>query len=103
MSIYVVEIAGRGVVAFSAATSEEARLFVAKDEELRADLMVLESEGEPLWDGNAELYIRDAYPEEQARWQASQVRALMDGEIEDEDESWVLFLVPVIDPTDKKA
>jgi len=31
---------------------------------------------------------------------ASQARAIHDGEVEDEDDTWVLFLVPVTDPLD---
>ncbi len=103
MSIYVVEIAGRGVVAFNATNRDEAHGFATKDGALHDDLMVLEFGGKPLRDGEAELFVRDAFPEEQARWQASQARASRDGEIEEEDDPWVLFLVPVSDPTDDEV
>jgi hypothetical protein len=64
---------------------------------------LLQSEGEPLWDGDADLLVRDPFPEEQAYWQASQARAIKDGEIEDRDDTWLLFLVPVTDPTDDEV
>jgi hypothetical protein len=45
--------------------------------------------------------VREAFPEEQEKWRASQVGAMRSGEIDDEANMWVLFLVPVTDPTDE--
>jgi len=84
MSVYVVEIAGRGVAAFNESTIDGARVFV---DEIRDELMAEVSTGRPLWDGKTDLFVRDAFPEEQARWEVAAA--------EDEDESTsVLFLVP---------
>jgi hypothetical protein len=84
MSVYVVEIAGRGVAAFNESTIDGARVFV---DEIRDELMAEVSAGKPLWDGKTELSVRDAFPEEEARWEGAAA--------EDEDESTsVVFLVP---------
>jgi hypothetical protein len=53
---------------------------------------------EALWDGQSELFIRDAFPEEQEQWRKSQAIAIREGEIDDDDaEDWVHFLV-ALDP-----
>ena len=98
MTVYVAEINGRGIAAFNTADRDSADHFV-DNEPFRADLAVLESEGKPLWNGTDDIFIREAFPEEQATFKASQARAIKDEEIEDEDDEWVLFLVPVTDPT----
>jgi hypothetical protein len=46
-----------------------------------------------------EIFIRKAFPEEEAQFDASQARAIKDKEI-DVDDGWLIFLVPVTDPTD---
>ncbi|MPZ58730.1 MAG: hypothetical protein GEU91_20005, partial [Rhizobiales bacterium] len=53
MSVYVVEINGRGIIAFNAGSAAEAEMFT-EDESFRADLSVLESDGRPVWDDEAE-------------------------------------------------
>jgi hypothetical protein len=100
MAVYVVEIEGRGVVAFNDERSPEAEHF-ALDGALATDLMTLIHDGKPLWDGSSELFVRDALPDEQQKWRASQVQAMRSGEIDNEAAMWVLFLVPVTDPTDE--
>jgi hypothetical protein len=45
------------------------------------------------------ILVREAGPEEKAQFDASQAKAIHDGEIEGEDD-WLVFLVPVTDPTD---
>jgi len=65
MTIFVAEIAGRAIAAFHAETPIDARYF--GDEELfRADLMVLESGGRPLWDGKSKIHVREAHEEHKA-------------------------------------
>jgi hypothetical protein len=65
----------------------------------RADLTVLENEGHLLWNGRDEIFTRKALPAEEAQVDASQTRTIQDKEI-DEDDDWLMFLVPVTDPTD---
>jgi hypothetical protein len=99
MTIYAVEIAKRAVAVFSATFVEEADEY-ANSSAFRSSLTVLESEGKPLWDGKSTLSVREALSEEQDKWLDSRARALATGELEDDEDHWLLFLVPVIDPTD---
>lgn len=59
MSLFVAEIAGRGVVAYEAADADEARALLA-DRALLRDLCILQNEGRPLWDGTSEINLREA-------------------------------------------
>jgi hypothetical protein len=97
MTVYVAEINGRAIAAFNAENEilAEAR---AASKPFRADLTVLENEGHPLWNGRDEIFIRNALPAEEAQFDASQARAIKDKEI-DEADDWLMFLVPVTDPT----
>jgi hypothetical protein len=63
--------------------------------------MVLQNDGRDLWDGKSDLVLRNPFPDEQAKFDASLAAALMEREIEDENDSWLLFLIPVTDPTDE--
>ena len=59
----------------------------AGDEDFRSDLTFLEGEdGRPLWDGRAEIYVSEAYPEEAGRWKGSFTEAMQDGDAEDADD-----------------
>lgn len=99
MTIFVAEINGTGIVAFSASTPDDALIW-ADDEDLRSDLMYLEGpSGLPLWDGSSEIYVREADPEEADRWKASYMRARSDGDADDESD-WVVYLMPVTEPVD---
>jgi hypothetical protein len=85
--IYTVEINGRGIAALGHKN-------VVEEEYFREDLLAFTSEGKPLWDGQSELFIRDAFPEEQEQWRKSQAIAVKEGELDnDEAEYWVCFLV----------
>ena len=95
MTVYVAEINGRAIAAFNAENEIQAEGRAAS-KPFRADLTVLENEGHPLWNGTDEILVR---PAEEAQFDASQARAIKDKEI-DEDDDWLMFLVPVMDPTD---
>src|SRR5499427_6255044 len=94
MTVYVTEINGRAIAAFNAENEIQAEVR-ATSKPFRADLTVLENEGHPLWNGRDEIFIRKALPAEEAQFDASQARA-----IKDKDDDWLMFLVPVTDPTD---
>jgi hypothetical protein len=106
LTIYVAEINGRAVVAFRADNYREAEALVKADW-FRDDLSELESDGAPLWDGESEIHCRQAVAEESDAWDKSKARAILDGssdaevEDDDDDESWLMYLIPVTDPTDK--
>ncbi len=97
MPIYTAEINGRGIAAFDAADLVAAEDWAYSTVFLE-DLARLETDGAPLWDGAAEINVRPALPEEEAKWQASWGRALLRGDAEEGKDSWVAFLVPVVDP-----
>jgi hypothetical protein len=104
MTVYVAEINGQAIAAFDAANDSAAEKLELN---LRDDWMVLESNGASLWDGQAEIFVRKAFSEEDAHWEASRARAILAGEIEQnaEDNDFVvhlLYLVPVTDPTDEE-
>lgn len=99
MTIYVAEIEGRAIAAFHAENEMAAEAFVESDA-FQSDLMVLESDDEPLWDGEADIHCREAVEEERSEWDKSRARAILEGEAEADDKDWVVFLVPVTDPTD---
>jgi hypothetical protein len=98
MTVYVAEINGRAIAAFNAENEIQAEGRAAS-KPFRADLTVLENEGHPLWNGTDEIFVRKAFPAEEAQFDASQARAIKNKEI-DEDDDWLMFLIPVRDPTD---
>jgi len=101
MTIYVAELEGRPIIAFFAETQGEAFSFIDDNEAVRDDLMVLESDGRSVWDGEAEIHIREAFAEERGEWDASRARAILSGEQDAHDDDWLVFLISVSDPTDE--
>lgn len=97
MSLYVAEILGRGIVAFDAATKDDAKARLS-DEALRRDLHVFQNQGRCLWDGIAEINLRGALPKEAEIWQASRATAGQAGALGGH-EDWRIFLLPVVDPS----
>ena len=97
MAVYVAEIHGRAVVAFDADNDLEAEEIEA--EIFQNDLAVLESSGRPIWDGETEIKIREADEDERGKFDSSRAKAILEGEI-GEGECWMVYLVPVRDPTD---
>ena len=97
MPVYVAAIASRSIAAFHADNGSDAALRV-RDRSFRDDLMVLTTGGRPLWDGMADLGVREALAGEAVKWRTSRARAVRQGNIEDEDDGWVAFLVPLNDP-----
>jgi hypothetical protein len=96
MTIYVAAIKGRGIAAFYAENGVAAMVRV-RDRLFCDDLMVLATDGLPLWDGVADIQVRPAFPEEEARWRASRAKAIRHGNIEREDDTWIAFLVALTD------
>ena len=97
MSVFVAEILGRGIVAFDAATEDDAKALLS-DEALRRDLHVFQNQGRCLWDGIAEINLRGALPKEAETWQASRTTASQSG-LPGGQADWRIFLLPVVDPS----
>ena len=85
MMVYVAEIKGRGIAAFQADNASDAEQIV-RDQLFRDDLAALISDGLPLWDCVADIRVRQARPDEEARWRASRAKAIRHGDIEGEEE-----------------
>ncbi len=101
MTIYVADIKGRGIAAFQADNGRDAERLV-RDRAFRDDLMVLATDGLPLWDGVANIQVRQARPDEEAKWQASRAKAVRHGNIEGTEQAWIAFLVALTDPDRRK-
>ena len=67
MALFTVEVSGRPVVVFSDDDRARAEELVAST--IGPELLVFEEAGTPVWDGQAELTVREAEPEEAARWE----------------------------------
>jgi hypothetical protein len=101
LTVYVADIEGRGVAAFQADSGADAERLV-RDRVFRDDLMVLATGGLPLWDGIADIQVRRARPDEEAKWRASRAKAVRDGNIEGIEEAWIAFFVALSDPGRRK-
>ncbi len=100
--MFTLEIAGRPVAVINVPTREDAEELL-KDEEFREDLTILRNEGRPLWNGQEELRLRDAKPEEQAEYESSDFHDGNEtdgGGSDDEGDGMVMFIVDVTDPDD---
>jgi len=96
MTVYVADIKGRGVAAFRADSGADAERLV-HDRVFRDDLMALASGGLPLWDGVSDIQVRQARPDEEAKWRASHAKAIRHGNIEGDEDAWIVFLVSLSD------
>lgn len=98
--IYVIEVAGRAVASFNCSGHEDA-LALTEEHFFREDLMALENDGRPLWDGSTDLTVRAARYAERRRHREHFRQQVGTGEAGFDDEL-VMFLVPVSDPTDNE-
>ena len=98
MGLFTIEINGRAIAVIGDAGRDEVETY-RDDEEFQQDLMELETDDGPLWDGESEISVREAFPEESERWLEAHLAASNDGELE-EDDDLVVWLVEVNDPTD---
>ncbi len=96
MPLFTVEVSGRPVLVFSEEDRGAAeRLLVSS---IGPDLLDFEEaeEGRPVWDGEEELTVRDADPEESARWEQGLAEARRDDRSGEVDEgSHAVFLIEV--------
>lgn len=88
--VFVVDIAGRPTVAFTAVSVREARQ-LPSEEWFQADLLSLKSEGMPLWDGKATMHVRHAAAEESAAFATANLGRAQG----DRDECFLVYLIPI--------
>ena len=97
--MFTLEINGKPVAMTDAAEKEARELFEGED--FKEDLMELESEGHPLWDGSTPITVRPSSDEEIKAFAEAMEEGDDDEEADsdDEDENLanVLFLVTIDD------
>ena len=83
MALFTVEVSGRPVLVFSEGNRRAAEELLASA--IGPDLLDFEEEeGRPVWDGEEGLTVREAHPEEAARWGfGAQIRISGFGETRD--------------------
>lgn len=89
-----IEIQGRAI-AIVDADEESARDLIA-DEDFREDLASITSDGEPVWDGSAELTLRPSTSEEEA----VAAEAVDEDDVDLEGDLMVVFLIALDDEED---
>jgi hypothetical protein len=97
MDLYVAEISGRAIAAMNAENT-----FIAEDwfggPGFHSELLLLwDEDGNPLWDGEAEIRVRLASSEEQEIWERGRAEAVVDGDVDEDEVRVLVFLIPVID------
>ena len=94
--MFTVEIDGRAI-AVTNAQEDQARDLI-ESEEFLDDLMVMESNGKPVWNGQTPVTLRPATPDEKAEFHEAED---LDDDIDDEDEPCVVFLIDIDDEDDE--
>ena len=94
MALFTVEVSGRPVLVFSEEDRGAAEELLASA--IGPDLMDFEEEGRPVWDGEEELTVREARPEEAVRWEQGLAETRRDdGSGEADEGSHAVFLIEV--------
>ena len=95
MPLFTLEISERPVLVFSENDRDAAAELVAAS--IGPDLLDFEDEeGRPVWDGEEELTVREARPEEAARWEQGRAEAQRNAVAdEQEPEGFAVFLIEV--------
>lgn len=95
MTIYTVEVGGRPVAAMQS-TSLSAAEEILRSDALLNELTIYEMEGgepgEPMWDGEAEILVRESFPFEVEVWERIRAKAVRDGDADPDDESFLTYL-----------
>lgn len=103
MPTFTVVVGDRPTLVFTA--ESEALAWMAVEDEHGAiveDLMVLQDEaGNHLWNGSDRLFVRKSTPDEYRVWRRTFDEASDDDEEDPpEEDDFLVFLIPVSDPTD---
>jgi hypothetical protein len=92
MALFTVEVRGRPILVFSSRDREAVGEALAAA--ISGDWALFGQDGRPIWDGESQLLLRQARPEEAARWQQGFARAARVGD------SALVFLVEVAGPVE---
>ena len=94
MQTYVAEINGRAIFAFRSVDDSCAQAWLDIHGLMRRTLERLQSGGQAIWDGQAEIVSRKATPGESGLWRRSSDRAAGAEQI-DEPDSITVWLIPI--------
>jgi hypothetical protein len=97
-TMHTIEIAGRPTLVVNGSKDEVQDLLT--DSWLLEDLLVLETQGRPLWFGRQkDFFVRPASEAEVSQWEEAFSRALSEGHVTEDDRSgYIVYLMPVSDP-----
>ena len=101
MKTYVATIGGNAVLAFRAEDDDQAREMIDDHEgNVRSDLHVLvDTDGNPLWDGKSVIEAREATASQHAEWEQSRDQAISDGELDldagNDPDEWNVYLIGI--------
>jgi hypothetical protein len=99
MNTYVAIIGGKAVLTFRAVDDDQADAMIDDQEgSVRSDLKVLvDTDGQSLWDGKSAIQLREATAAEHAEWKRSRDPAISDGEIDldagNNPDGWNVYLL----------
>lgn len=100
MDLFTIEIAGQPVMVFAGEDQAAGEPFT-EEPSLHEILTAFMHESRSLWDGETELSVRKAHPEDASDWEAAFARAIEDGGAdEDEHDGFSVFLVGADDLDD---
>jgi hypothetical protein len=100
MPLFTLDVQGRPVLVFLQQDRDAATELVSST--IAPDLLELEEDGSPVWDGEGELSVRDASPGETSQWEDAFGQALEDGDATEADrEGYAVFLIEVDDLEDE--
>jgi hypothetical protein len=91
MTLFTVEVSGRPVLVFAEETRDSAEELVSSL--IGPDLQEFQSDGRPLWDGEAVLSVREADEGETSRWEEGLADAQDSGSIGEDTDDFAVFLV----------
>jgi hypothetical protein len=102
MIVFVIEINGRAILAFDADSQLEAEQR-AMSPEIRSDLMVYETADGPIWNGQDEIVVRQALPNERARWLFGRAHTEPPDTSGEEVPALFIYLVEIVNEADGDA
>jgi hypothetical protein len=102
MIVFVIEINGRAILAFDADSQLKAEQ-LATSPEIRSDLMVYETADGPIWNGQDEIVVRQAPPNERARWLFGRAHTEPPDTSGEEAPALLIYLVEIVNEADSDA
>jgi hypothetical protein len=100
MPIYVAEISGRALAAMNAETTFAAEDWFGGPAFHRELTVLLDQDGNPLWDGEAEIHVRAANSIEEDIWMRERAAAVTEGIVDEDEAKVMVFLINVFDLDD---